>query len=401
MSQDVPVPEHIAAWAHESGPGRVLDDAFVRFERGQALAGGTCRVGLSEEERRRVGRILPATWVTSGHPVMWRELRASLMANGTTLEAVVAHRCGAWRNRLQDKRDERQESDRDHRKAVHILGGVLQSRTSTTELPTAAIEVLGRGLFGRRTTTFDAERILSALDGLPPAGDTVGLAVLAAQVFGDAHALDQVSALGRAVARFVRTETLICSGQSTLDASVGFTPRAWRSAWAGVGVVCDHVSSTVLVLNLPLVGEAPAVAIANAAAGEPVWLTLRSMAGEMSVPSDVTTVFVCENPSIVEAAADALGAASQPLICTYGRPSGAALQLLEAVSSPTVIRVQADADATGRAIVSALVARHTLATAWRMPDLGVVYEEELVGELLVDLQITHPSTPRLGPARGL
>ncbi len=172
-----------------------------------------------------------------------------------------------------------------------------------------------------------------------------------------------------------------------------FTPQGWREAWAGVGVVCDQVSSQVLVLNLPLQGEAPAVAISTAANGEPVWLTLRSMVGTLAIPNNVPTVFVCENPSIVEAAADAFGASSLPLICTFGRPSAAALQLLKAIGSDTVIKVQADADATGRAIVDALIASHHTAVPWRMPETGVVYEEQLVDELLIDLQSTLGRQP--------
>ncbi len=382
------VPSHIVRWASEEGPRRVLTEAFARFERGQALAGGACRVELSEEERRQVGRMLPATWVASGEAVRWRELRAGLEANGTTLESVVRHRFGPWRDVLQDRRNIRQEGVRDHEQAVTTLRAALLDRTGASETPGASAESVLRGLFGRRTTTADAEQITRALAGLPAPGSSVGLAVLAARVFGDAHALDRSTALGRAVVRFVQLEALVRSG--TNSEAAASTVKDWRAAWASVGVVCDQVSSQVLVLNLPLEGEARAVAIANAAAGEPLWLTLRSMAGHLSVPSSVPAVFVCENPSIVEAAADTLGATSHPLICTFGRPSAAALQLLEAVGPQTVIRVQADSDATGRAIVAAIIADNPTATPWRMPESGVVYEEELVDDLMRDLDPRSP-----------
>ncbi|MGO1488719.1 MAG: TIGR02679 domain-containing protein [Arachnia sp.] len=387
MSQHAgtPVPGHIVAWSKEPGPRRVLDDAFTRFERGQALSAGTCRVELTRAERRQVGLILPAPWAASTEaPLTWRALRAGLQANGTTLESVVAQHRGPWRNTLQDRRDARRAGERDHEQAREMLAALLMTRAGVAKLSEDTVKALARGLFGRRTSLCDADLIRRALEALPPAGTHVGLAVLAASVFGDAHALDRVSALGRAVARFVRLEGVVRSGEPDADAAATFTPQGWRATWAAVGVMCDQVSSQVLVLNLPLEGEAPAVAISTAAAGEPVWLTLRSLAGGLSI-AKVPTVFVCENPSIIEAAADALGARSLPLICTFGRPSAAALQLLEAAGPGTVIRVQADADVTGRAIVAALVADHPQALPWRMPTAGVVYEEELVDELLADL----------------
>ncbi len=392
-SEEVTVPDHIVEWSGEAGPRRVLTEAFARFERGQALAGGSCRVELSEAERRQVGRILTATWVASGHAVRWRDLRAGLEANGTTLEAVVEHRHGPWRQVLQDRRDLREEGMRDHEQAVDRLLAVLRARTGALSLPEGTAEAVGRGLFGRRTTAADAERIVRTLDGLPGPGERVGLAVLAARVFGDAHALDRSTALGRAVVRFVRLEALVRSGERVPEAGASFSVQDWRAAWAGVGVLCDQVSSQVLLLNLPLEGEAPAVAIAGAAAGEPLWLTLRAMAGGLSVPNSVSTVFVCENPSIVEAAADALGSASHPLICTFGRPSAAALHLLSAVGASTVIKVQADSDATGRAIVEAIVAQYPSAVPWRMPGSGTVYEEELVNDLVRDLDPATKSSP--------
>jgi hypothetical protein len=46
------------------------------------------------------------------------------------------------------------------------------------------------------------------------------------------------------------------------------------------------VSSQVLALNLPLPGDAAAVRLCRAAASEPVWLTLRSLTGELSCPGE-------------------------------------------------------------------------------------------------------------------
>jgi hypothetical protein len=144
------------------------------------------------------------------------------------------------------------------------------------------------------------------------------------------------------------------------------------------------VSAQVLVLNLPLTGDAPAVALCAATPGEPVWLTLRSLVGAFGLgwPSEV---FVCENPSIVEEAASRLGATSRPLVCTFGRPSSAAWTLLRGIVPHARLHVRADGDAVGRGIVSTLLDEFPAAMPWRMPGDSTAYEEKLIEELLIDL----------------
>jgi hypothetical protein len=88
----------------------------------------------------------------------------------------------------------------------------------------------------------------------------------------------------------------------------------------------------VLVLDLPLDGPAPAARLCAATPGEPVWLSLRALDGEWSAPTG-TQVFVCENPTIVEAAADELGSCCPPVVCTDGIPTTAALDLLAGLSA--------------------------------------------------------------------
>jgi uncharacterized protein (TIGR02679 family) len=168
-------------------------------------------------------------------------------------------------------------------------------------------------------------------------------------------------------------------------------------------VLCDEVSSRVLCLNVRLAGTAPAVAIANAAPGKPTWLTLRSLNGTLSgVPG---RVFVCENPPVVEAAADALGAGCPPLVCTDGVPTAAVLELLNRlVASGCDLWVRADFDAAGRTVVETIRARVGSITPWRFDrrtyeavsgrDVDslagalpvVVHEEALLARLIDDLR---------------
>src|ERR1017187_4612604 len=84
--------------------------------------------------------------------------------------------------------------------------------------------------------------------------------------------------------------------------------------WASAGVALDTVSSTVLVLGLALPGSGPIVTTlkANAAAGLPARLTLGQIRHYLetegaAVSGTPPTVFICENPSVIEAAADQLG----------------------------------------------------------------------------------------------
>lgn len=161
-------------------------------------------------------------------------------------------------------------------------------------------------------------------------------------------------------------------------------PLGSAEAWASDGVTCDGVSAQVLVLNLPLTGDAPAVAVCAATPGEPGWLTLRSLAGSFSL-SGTHDVFVCENPSIVEEAASRFGPLARPMVCTFGRPSSAAWTLLRGIASYAKLHVRADGDAVGRGIVSAFLDAFPSAARWQMPVDSAAYEEELIEELMIDV----------------
>jgi uncharacterized protein (TIGR02679 family) len=137
-----------------------------------------------------------------------------------------------------------------------------------------------------------------------------------------------------------------------------------RAMWAAAGVLCDSVSSRVLTLSLPLTGSAPAARWCRSAAGEPLWLTLRSLSGTWSmVPG---TVFVCENATVVEAAADVLGARCAPLVCTDGIASTAALELVAGLAEAgCAIRVRADFDPAGFTIFEQVRSVAPTARPWR------------------------------------
>ena len=91
------------------------------------------------------------------------------------------------------------------------------------------------------------------------------------------------------------------------------------------------------------------------------------MVGTEQVPGTCrqSAVYVCENPSVVETAAEALGTGSGPLICVEGRPSvGAGLLLQELLGAGTVLRYHGDFDWAGLAIARSLIGAG--AEPWRL-----------------------------------
>ncbi len=209
---------------------------------------------------------------------------------------------------------------------------------------------------------------IAVLQKLPCHGTP--LAELAATALGNSHALDKGQPIATLVLR------AIAPPRESDD--LGNTPRERakaraamrRDAWAGVGVMLDELSSPVLVLNLngdqqSLTGRSLNL---YAAAGEPSRLSVRQLlrhpphfeSGDIGL-----IVFVCENPTVVAAAAHRLGARSAPLICTDGQPKTAATLLLTQLASAGVrLAYHGDFDWPGIQIGNLIVRRHG-AEPWR------------------------------------
>jgi uncharacterized protein (TIGR02679 family) len=110
---------------------------------------------------------------------------------------------------------------------------------------------------------------------------------------------------------------------------------AQRSRLETVGVYADSLSTDVLVLGLHAVGDSHVDRLLNeaAAAGEPIRLTLRMLRrAPPALDPDHRLLSVCENPSVVETAAERLGTSCAPLVCTDGMPRTAVLRLLHHAS---------------------------------------------------------------------
>ncbi|MCK9921269.1 TIGR02679 family protein [Frankia sp. AgPm24] len=316
---------------------------------------------------------------------------------------------GAWRDRLG---------------TTGLLRRLAGSREEGQALMAAAVSVLGA---------------LPA-DGAP-------ISVFAARVLGDGHGLDTdrplssllldaVALLGRSLSADADDGD---AGDDGPDELVGRTARSaeWRrEAWAAVGVLVSELALPVLTLGLPGNRHSVTGRVLDLwrGAGEPVHLSLRQLVGDPPTLTALagTAVFVCENPAVVSAAADRLGARCRPLVCVGGMPAAAAASLLRLLADAgAVLRYHGDFDWGGLAIANTVTTRFG-AVPWRYdrahyeralrpglarltgrpvdarfdPDLSDalgehrhrVEEEAVLDDLLADLGPTPPADPGDAPS---
>jgi uncharacterized protein (TIGR02679 family) len=199
--------------------------------------------------------------------------------------------------------------------------------------------------------------LATALAGLPVEGEPIGR--FSERTLGSAHALDDDRPLARLVFGAARAVGRVPDG-------VG---AAWRrQVWAGVGLVRDDLSSTVLALGLAGDTSTSTGRMLSALreAGQPAVLTLRQLTRDPpALAPSGTVVSVCENPVVVGEAADRLGAAARPLVCVSGQPGAAAMHLLRRLATAGMpLRYHGDFDWGGLRIGNVLFARLSVAS-WR------------------------------------
>ena len=218
--------------------------------------------------------------------------------------------------------------------------------------------VVADGTVARLVGRGDAELLRLAarvLAELPLDGEP--LPAVGARLAGDTKALSS-GALPSLVLRGIA---------AMLDEARPSDAATRRALWEAVGVVPDDLASQVLVLNLPVL---PARALSGwlveaGAAGEPFRVTLHQLNRWTCTLGRPVGVHVCENPAILRSAAAQLGAGAAPLVCTEGRPSVAAVRLLDQlVGAGAELRARADFDWAGLGIARASLARPG-ARPWR------------------------------------
>lgn len=324
-----------------------------RIEHGRPLNGTVSLVDPTPAQRAAVERLLGRRPRAAGSlTVPLAQVEKVLTESGIWsdgLAAAIAELSGP----VTPRADARQRLEAAWRDAFAPLAAAVDGRP---ELHDWFVRLDATGLVRRLTGTPDVAAPVVAdlarvVTQLPASGEPLGR--FAARVLGDAHALDD----GRPLTTLALGAARALAG---LDSEVR-DAAGRREAWAGVGLLRDDVSSTVLTLGLP--GDSrSATGRALAAlreAGEPSVLTLRQLVrGEPVFALAGRSVFVCENPVVVTSAADALGSSCAPLVCVAGQPGAAALHLLRLLArGGATLRYHGDFDWGGITIANLLVER--------------------------------------------
>ena len=188
------------------------------------------------------------------------------------------------------------------------------------------------------------------------------LAAFAARLFGDAHALDPGSARATLSVR-----AAACLGGTPFEDDA----EGRRAAWAGVGVLCDELSTPALTLHLPASADTPLGRLLRLARteAEPVHLTLRLLLAYPLADDPALAdreIFVCENPTIVALAARRLGPRCAPLVCVNGQYATPVKILLRQLAAAGArLRYHGDFDLGGLAIARRVISEHG-ARPWRL-----------------------------------
>lgn len=332
----------------------------TRLERGLSLDGAVTLSAATAEQRRAVGRLLGrpprrGSTLRVSLPAVEDALRRGRLA--PDLRAAVEALTGP----VHDRAAQQAEAERAW---VRALGSAESEISRRPELgpwgewlrQTGIVRRLAEGDPARgQVLVEDSVAVLSLLpaDGVP-------LSVLAARAVGDGHALDP----GRPLA------TLVLRAAAELGrVPPGETAEERRTVWASVGVFDGELTNPVLALNLPgdphtTTGQALTV---WSAAGQPVHVSARQLVRD---PPELGVrgrdIFVCENPAVVAAAADRLGAASAPLVCGSGHLGAAATLLLRILTANGArLHYHGDFDWPGLTIAGGVI-DHFAAHPWRM-----------------------------------
>jgi uncharacterized protein (TIGR02679 family) len=305
----------------------LLRRARDRLEAGRPLTGTVTLPGATAEQRRAVER-LTGRAARSGVSlsVSLAEVDRILLRSGAApggLAEAVARLTGP----IRDRAAERADLAASWAAAFAVLDAAVEGRDEL--LPWRAwldaTGVVRRLAAGPDQAGPLLTQVAAVLQRLPSGGVPIGR--LAAECCGDAHALDD----GRPAGTLVLSAVRALAGRPF--AAEG-TAESRRAAWGSAGVHLDELSSLVLCLGLPGDVSTPlGKTLASCReAGQPAVLTLRQLRCH-DQPLRAARVRICENPVVVAAAADELGARCRPLVCAGGQPSAAAGRLLELLAA--------------------------------------------------------------------
>ena len=335
----------------------------ARYERGESRDAFTL-TDLESHERRALAGLLGRRTLAAGSMRLRRsELDAALAHAGIaiTLREALEFLDGP----LSDRRADRAARAQAWSTALSLTAEPRLAALLASSAGAALLKRLSGGDAAQAGSLLaQAARILSRLPG-----HGISRAQLAAEVLGDSHGLDS----GRPVATLVLRA---CAAGASIDvieaAGLQGAEESVRERWARLGVSVNELALPALCLNLPCLDAGVAHRQSqretplDPSPGEPVHLSLRSLLRRP--PTWHVTqrdVFVCENPNIVAIAADRLGAACAPLVCTDGMPSAAQQTLLAQLAAAGArLRYHGDFDWAGL-VIGNFVMREFGAEPWR------------------------------------
>jgi len=362
------------AFLTRPGLRRLWTAARTRLERNGLQPTGTIRLQhLDAQEREALSLLLakPVTGPTAtirlpdldtrlGASAIGRGLAATLAELGPPLldrraarDAAAAERTHLW-STAEATLTATPLADQPW--AGQWLEDVQRNGTLTRQPPTTAL-----------TTITQAIRTLATLfpgTGPDPTPAPWGRGELATRTTGSAHGLDDGTLLARLVLRAIA----LAQG-----ADVPTDAPGRRALWRRASVTPDEVSSTVLTYGLrPTGGTWQETALRERADHHlETHLTLRELRTlHLELPPR-TRIHVCENPRVVEAAADA--GCTAPLICTSGSATTVVLTLLDALAAADCsFAYHGDFDWAGIALANRVMQRYG-AEPWRMTAGGYEY----------------------------
>lgn len=318
---------------------------------GGHLVGVTAHLGgPAEDERAAVDRLLGVRSRGGDIRVPLDQLDERLRQRlGLSLVDVVSDRLGPVRDRPGERSA---VAETEAAMWGRLLAHEALSRHPDLERWLARLQATGAW---RRLDDPDV-RLTQALDVLVhlPQAARRGLSQLANRILGDAHGLDATTPTGRLV-------TAALAHRAGLTGPLRAADR--RRLWADQGIIFDETSSTVLTLGLrpdPL-GPLTEAACRWADGATPLPIPLAAVQVECWQVVPGTTIWTCENPSVLAAAVGT----TATVICLEGRPSLAALLLLRALSeSGALVRYHGDFGSGGISIANEVIG-DLGATPWR------------------------------------
>ncbi|WP_416475834.1 TIGR02679 family protein [Streptomyces sp. LKA04] len=391
-------------WLKGPGLTRLWQGARKRLESNGVQATGSLRLTAMNAQERNdlsllLGKPLTGAAVTIRLDVLDARLRASAAGLGLrqTLEELGPP--------LTDRRAARADVAARREQVWSSLASSLDaSPLADQEWPRQWYDLLRRSGVPRGVTPEaaiwalqQAVQVLTVLlgpDG-PERNGTRGRGELAAMTTGSAHGLDD----GTWLARLVQRGVALAHGTEFPDDAAGR-----RALWRLVSVTPDEVSSTVLTYGLRPDGEGWRERALRERADHhaEVHVTPRDLHGlRLQLPAG-TLIHICENPRVVEAAADA--ACVQPVVCTSGSAATVVFTLLDALAATGCqFAYHGDFDWPGITLANRVIRRYE-ALPWRMDTaeyerLAARSQAEGIPQLALDGQpVDADWDPDLAPA---